>query len=181
MKMINSLLLMPTIKYITFKAHSDIREQTEAAAFNKNDLIENYLIAKATLNMTAIRPLTLPSQKAFTYKNNLRTMIQNNESVMLAIAPRTFTAVDLNGDEKITLSLGEKPGTFLSAIDRLDELKEDGFNTIHVLPIHPPGKKKAMGTAGSLYAPAKLVTDDGHLAIDPILIDRNDPRRLLCA
>ena len=76
-------------------------------------------------------------------------MIQNNESVMLAIVPRTFTAVDLNGDEKIILSEGEKQGTFLSGIERLDELKEDGFNTIHILPIHPPGKKKAMGTAGS--------------------------------
>ena len=35
-------------------------------------------------------------------------MIQNNESVMLAIAPRTFTAIDLNGDEKVSLSEGEK-------------------------------------------------------------------------
>ena len=110
------------------------------------------------------------------YHNNLRSMIQNNESVMLAIAPRTFTAVDMNGDEKITLSEGEKPGTFLSAIDRLDELKEDGFNTIHILPIHPPGKKNAMGTAGSLYAPQKFVTEDGHLALDPVLIDKDDPR-----
>ena len=49
-------------------------------------------------------------------------MIQNNESVMLAIAPRTFTAVDLNGDEKIMLCEGEKQGTLLSAINRLDEL-----------------------------------------------------------
>ena len=74
------------------------------------------------------------------------------------------------------MSKGEKPGTFLSAISRLDELKEDGFNTIHLLPIHPTGKVEAMGTAGSLYSPAKMVTDDGHLAIDPILIDENDSR-----
>mgnify|MGYP003296055545 CR=1 FL=1 len=32
-------------------------------------------------------------------------MIQNNESVMLAIAPRTFTAQDLNGDEKVVLAM----------------------------------------------------------------------------
>lgn len=64
----------------------------------------------------------------------------------------------------------------LSAISRLDELKADGINTIHILPIHPPGKKNAMGTAGSLYSPAKYVTDDGHLAIDPMIVDKNDPR-----
>ena len=33
-----------------------------------------------------------------------------------------------------------------------------------------------MGTAGSLYSPAKYVTDDGHLAIDPMIVDKNDPR-----
>ena len=49
-------------------------------------------------------------------------MIQNNESVMLAIAPRIFTAEDLDGDEKISLHKGEKPGTLLSAISRLDEM-----------------------------------------------------------
>ena len=65
-------------------------------------------------------------------------MIQNNESVMLAIVPRTFTAEDLNGDEKISIKNGEKNGTLLSAISRLDELKEDGINTIHLLPLHPP-------------------------------------------
>lgn len=103
-------------------------------------------------------------------------MIQNNQAVMMAIVPRTFTAQDLNGDDKVTLSTDEKCGTLLSAISRLDELKADGINTIHILPIHPPGKKNAMGTAGSLYSPAKYVTDDGHLAIDPMIVDKNDPR-----
>lgn len=177
MKAINNLLSTPTIKYPIFKSDSEDTERFNKPVFTQKDnLLENYLTAKAILNISAIKSLTLPPKKSFTYKNNLRTMIQNNESVMLAIAPRTFTAVDLNGDEKITLSQGEKPGTFLSAIERLDELKNDGFNTIHLLPIHPPGKKKAMGTAGSLYAPAQLVTKDGHLAIDPILIDKNDSR-----
>ena len=98
------------------------------------------------------------------------------ESVMIAIAPRTFTAQDLNGDEKITLKDGEKPGTLLSAIERLDELKNDGFNTIHLLPIHPPGLKNAMGTAGSIYSPARFLEKDGTLAIDPVIIEKNDPR-----
>ena len=103
-------------------------------------------------------------------------MIQNNQSVMLAIVPRIFNAKDLNGDDRISIKSGEQVGTFLNAIDRLDELKSDGFNTIHILPIHPTGKKNAMGTAGSLYSPLKFIEDNGDLAIDPILIDKNDPR-----
>ena len=139
-------------------------------------MIRNYLDSVAAANISTVNKVNRVNFKGNEYHNNLRSMIQNNESVMLAIAPRTFTAVDLNGDEIVSLSKGEKQGTFLSAIDRLDELKDDGFNTIHILPIHPPGMKKAMGTAGSLYSPAKLVTDDGHLAIDPMLIEKDDPR-----
>ena len=135
-----------------------------------------YLQNLALMNAASVKKVDLNAGKVQPYHNNLRSMIQNNESVMLAIVPRTFTAEDLNGDDKITLSTGEKNGTLLSAISRLDELKEDGINTIHILPIHPTGKKNAMGTAGSLYSPAKYVTDDGHLAIDPMIIDQNDPR-----
>jgi len=173
---INSVTINPTNKYLPFNSGLSSYDRTYSPVVDGNNLIENYLSAKAILNRYAVKSIELGKIDGFNYKNNLRTMIQNNESVMIAIAPRTFTAVDKNGDEKITLSEGETPGTFLSAIERLDELKNDGFNTIHILPIHPPGKKKAMGTAGSLYAPAKLVTDDGHLAIDPILIDKNDKR-----
>ena len=135
-----------------------------------------YLKNLARLNAPAVKKIDLAAANKAPYKNNLRTMIQNNQAVMLAIVPRTFTAQDLNGDDKVTLSTGEKCGTLLSAISRLDELKADGINTIHILPIHPPGKKNAMGTAGSLYSPAKYVTDDGHLAIDPMIVDKNDPR-----
>ena len=135
-----------------------------------------YLENLARINVPQVKRVDLASKEVKPYKNNLRTMIRNNQSVMLAIVPRTFTAQDLNGDDKVTLSTGEKNGTLLSAISRLDELKADGINTIHILPIHPTGKKNAMGTAGSIYSPAKYVTEDGHLAIDPMLIDKNDPR-----
>ena len=121
-----------------------------------------YLDNLALMNAAAVKKVDLTSAKTEPYKNNLRSMIRNNESVMMAIVPRTFTAQDLNGDDKVTLSTGEKVGTFLSAISRLDELKEDGINTLHILPIHPTGKKNAMGTAGSLYSPAKYVTDEGE-------------------
>ena len=172
MRQINSILVNTTAP-INYSPVSRGEKRLEEKAYD-SELINNYLKSVAVANAPVVSKVNFKGSEP--YKNNLRTMIQNNESVMLAIAPRTFTAQDLNGDEKITLSEGEKPGTFLSAIDRLDELKEDGFNTIHILPIHPTGKKKAMGTAGSLYSPQKFVTDDGHLALDPILIDKNDPR-----
>lgn len=102
------------------------------------------------------------------YKNNFKSMLQNGEAKILAIIPRTFNAKDENGDEKITGN--EKSGTFLNAIERLDEIKAEGFNTFHILPIHPTGKKHAMGLAGSLYSPLDF------LQIDPNLIDKNDKR-----
>ena len=141
-----------------------------------SEISAKYLQNLALMNAASVKKVDLNATKTEPYQNNLRSMIQNNESVMMAIVPRTFTAEDLNGDDKVTLSTGEKNGTLLSAISRLDELKNDGINTIHILPIHPTGKKNAMGTAGSLYAPAKYVTEDGHLAIDPMIIDQNDPR-----
>lgn len=102
------------------------------------------------------------------YKNNLKTMFRNNEAKILAIIPRTFNAKDTNLNQYIDGN--EQNGTFLNAIERLDEIKAQGFNTLHLLPIHEPGKKKAMGTAGSVYSPKDM------LSIDPMLIDKNDPR-----
>ena len=135
-----------------------------------------YLDNLAMMNAPAVKKVDSQKDRVPGYKNNLRSMIQNNESVMMAIVPRSFTAEDLNGDDKISFKDGEKNGTFLSAISRLDELKKDGINTIHILPIHPAGKKNAMGTAGSIYAPAKFLEKDGHMAYDPLLIDKNDKR-----
>ena len=182
MNLVSSISVNPTIPTLYFNARPSkdgvkgVNDGVKPAIKDNSEIVNQYLENTAMANAPAVKRADKSNLNNTAYKNNLRSMIQNNESVMIAIAPRTFTAVDKNGDDKITLSEGEKPGTFLSAINRLDELKEDGFNTIHILPIHPPGKKKAMGTAGSLYAPAKFVTDDGHLAIDPVLIDPNDKR-----
>lgn len=101
------------------------------------------------------------------YKNNLKDMLLNNQSQMIAVIPRIMNAQDLDGNELIQGD--EKPGTFVNAVERLDELVELGFNTQHILPIHPTGKINAMGTAGSIYAPAEL------LQLDPELVDENPP------
>ena len=168
------------ISAVNFRAAANyqtpVKPETKEYNVQDKEVTNKYLQNLALMNAAGVKKVDLNSNAQQPYKNNLRTMIQNNESVMMAIVPRTFTAKDLNGDDIVMLKEGEKNGTFLSAIERLDELKNDGINTIHILPIHPMGKKNAQGTAGSLYAPEKFVNDDGHLAIDPMLIDKNDPR-----
>ena len=62
----------------------------------------------------------------------------------------SFNANDTNKNGIIDND--EKSGNFINAIERLDEIKESGINTLHLLPITPVGKLKALGTAGSLYA-----------------------------
>ena len=90
--------------------------------------------------------------KDYEYKNNLRTKFLNNETIIMEINLRSFNAKDLDGDGFIQEHRGETSGNFLNAIDRLDELKNLGINTIHLLPITPVGKLKSLGTSGSLYA-----------------------------
>ena len=157
------------------KVEPQVAEQKQV---DKTDsgLINRYLENQAQINQPAVTKVSGKGSAPVNYHNNLRTMFTNNEAVMLAIVPRTFNAVDKNDDELIKRKDGEKPSTFLDCIDRLDEVKAEGFNTLHILPIHPTGKSHAMGTAGSLYSPLKFIEDDGQLAIDPDLVDKNDPR-----
>ena len=154
------------------------RSQNQAGSVvtENNEVTNKYMDNLAMINAPAVKKVDIKNADISNYKNNLRSMIQNNESVMLAIVPRIFNAKDLDGDDRISIKKGERVGTFLNAIERLDELKEDGINTIHILPIHPTGKKNAMGTAGSLYSPLKFIEDNGDLAIDPMLIEKDDPR-----
>lgn len=111
--------------------------------------------------------LSKPLQR-YEWKNDLRTLIQDNKAVIWAMIPRTFNAKDKDGNDLI--QSGEEKGTFLNAIERLDEMVALGVNTLHVLPIHPPGKINAMGLSGSVYAPLDM------LKIDPELRDPKDPR-----
>ena len=88
------------------------------------------------------------------WKNDLRTKFLNNETIIMEINMRSFNSQDKDGDGFIQKELGEVSGTFINAVDRLDEIKNLGINTLHILPITPTGKLKALGTAGSLYAAA---------------------------
>lgn len=134
---------------------------TTSPVIEKSNLISAYLNNQATINSALVKPVQQTQAENVEYKNNLKEMFNHNEAKILAIIPRTFNAKDKN--KNALIDEGEEAGNFINAIDRLDEVKSQGFNTLHVLPIHPAGKKKAMGTAGSLYSPADL------LEVDPLL------------
>ncbi len=132
------------------------------------NILEQFLNQKAINASVKVAPVSAKSTEQVPWKNNLRTLFQNNEAVIMGIIPRTFNAKNLSGDQLIRGN--DIKGNFNNAAERLDELKELGVNTLHVLPLNPPGVKNAMGTAGSLYAPSDF------LKIDPALDDKNDPR-----
>lgn len=135
---------------------------------DSTNLLRAFLDNQALLNTPTVKPVSAGVEPVKPYKNDLRTLFLTNSAKILAMIPRTFNAQDVDGNEYITGN--EVHGTFLNAIERLDEIKAQGFNTLHVLPINAPGKENAMGTAGSVYSPEDL------LKIDPVLIDKNDPR-----
>lgn len=97
--------------------------------------------------------------------NDLRTRFNSNKANIYGINIRTFNAQDTNGNEII--DEGEVSGNFLNAVERLDEIKALGINTLHVLPITPVGRLKALGTAGSVYAA------EDFWSINPQLVAKN--------
>lgn len=84
--------------------------------------------------------------------NDARTTFLRNKAIILAVNIRTFGAQDNDGNDIIEPEKGDVSGNFVNAVARLDEIKKQGINTLHLLPITPVGRVKALGTAGSLYA-----------------------------
>jgi len=125
-----------------------------------SNLVSMILTAQANQNIAIQNINNKPSEK-IEWKNDLRTLFRANKANILAVIPRTMNAKDTNGDGLI--SGKEEHGTFYNAIDELDNIKKLGINTLHVLPVNPPGKIGAKGNAGSVYAPLDL------LEIDPLI------------
>ena len=97
---------------------------------------------------------TLPSPAGNVWVNDLRTLFLSNNAIIYAVNLRTFAAQDVNQDGIIDGE--EESGNFLNSIGRLDEIQYMGINTLHILPVMEVGKIHALGTAGSLYAPASF-------------------------
>lgn len=93
--------------------------------------------------------------------NDLRTLYSNKNAIIYEINIRTFNANDKDGNGIITR--GEERGNFINASKRISELSEAGINTVKLLPILPVSKKHALGTAGSLFAPADFDKIDPFL------------------
>lgn len=102
------------------------------------------------------------------FANELRTIFKNNNAIIYTINLRTFGAKDYNNNDLIETELGEVKGTFINAIPKLKALKNNGINTVYLLPITKTGKLKALGTAGSLYAL------DSFDVLNPQLYDETD-------
>lgn len=134
-----------------------------------SNVLERFLQNQGLVAATRVSAVNNNATQAPTnYKNNLRTKFLNNDATIMGVIIRNFGAENKTGNE--LLREGDVKGTFNNAVKRLDEMKKLGINTLHVLPVNPPGKSNAMGTAGSVYAP------EDFLKIDPALDDTKDPR-----
>lgn len=102
-------------------------------------------------------------------RENIRDLFKNNAAIIYTINVRNFASIDKDKDGLINPNKGDTFGNFVLAKDKLKELKNDGINTIYLLPITKTGKLKALGTLGSLYSL------DSFDEIDPILdYSKND-------
>lgn len=161
---VNKPAVMQTPSY----SEADTVQASRQVEPKNTNILEQYLTQSGINAAVKVNPVNLNIGEKVQWKNDLRTLFKNNEAVIMGIIPRTFNAKDVEGNQLIRGN--DIKGTFINAIDKLDEMKKLGVNTLHVLPIHPPGVQNAMGTAGSIYAPADF------LKIDPALDDKNDPR-----
>lgn len=143
------------------------KQPVKAEPLGQN-VLERFLQNQSISAATTVKPVNTSNSNI--YHNDLRTKFQNNNAKIMGIIIRNFGAQDKFGNE--LLREGDIRGNFNNAVSRLDELKDLGINTLHVLPVNPPGKKNAFGTAGSLYAPQDF------LKIDPALDDPDDPRNV---
>lgn len=121
-------------------------------------------IYKSTAILLALLFSTQCAFSGDVWINDLRKMFSQNSAVIYEINMRTFAAQDVDGDGIIEFEEGEESGNFLNAISKLDELSKKGVNTLHILPITPTGKTKALGTAGSLYAASSFNTINPQLS-----------------
>lgn len=155
-------MLTNYMQNLTAKPAPAKEEQPQAAntPLPSSDFISNY--SKALVNRTTPTAKVEQAQaQPVDWKNDLHSMFTNNKVVLHAMIPRTFNAKDKDGNQLI--EDGEEQGTFYNAVERLDELKKYGVNTLHLLPINPPGTTGAFGTAGSVYAPKDYLQIDETL------------------
>ena len=85
-------------------------------------------------------------------RESIIEQFKTNSAIIYTINIRNFASIDKNNNGLIEIEKGDKLGNFLNAKEKLKDLKQQGINTIYILPITPVGSLKALGSAGSLYA-----------------------------
>lgn len=123
--------------------------------FDKINLERGYIMKLFNKILLLIVCFIFFMQKAYSsdiWVNDSRKLFASNSTIIYEINIRTFGAQDTNKNGIIDFENGEESGNFINAISRLDELAGKGINAIHVMPITPVGKTKALGTAGSVYS-----------------------------
>ena len=132
---------------------------------------------KFLIGLTFVSLFAQTAYSADVWVNDLRRMFTKDSAIIYEINLRTFGAQDTNKNGIIDFDEAEESGTFLNAIAKLDELSQKGVNTIHVMPITPVGKTKALGTAGSLYAASSFNTLNPQLASKQSALSINSQAR----
>lgn len=94
------------------------------------------LLLTLTLIVTSCKDETITAPPDKPAPQLLNDSLTANELVIYEMFVRNFT----------------NEGTFNAIVPRLDELKQLGINTIWLMPIHPIGVVKKLGTYGSPYA-----------------------------
>ncbi len=141
-----------SLKSIQSSKNSKLTQYENSVSFGENT---NFIKSYAQMLINRAKPIAqiqLSNTQNVPWKNNLKSRFENNQASVYALVMRTFNAQDKDGDELIDESKGEVAGTFRNAVERLDEIKNLGINTLHVLPINPVGKLAAKGTAGCVYS-----------------------------
>lgn len=137
---------------------------------NTKKIKSTMLLAAFFLGILSCGALSVnASQRQDVWRNDLSARLRSSNANIYALIIRTFNSNDKNGNGIIDIQNGEQIGTFINAIDRLDELKKLGVDTIHLLPINSIGTKEALGTAGSVYSMS------GFSTVDPRLDDSSKP------
>lgn len=169
---INTSYSTSRINFAATQAPEKTEKPQAPSAEATNPIVQKFLAGRGIkgfyMPIEKTAAVTDKSSVAGPWNNDLRKKFQDNDVKICAIVMRSFNAKDSDGDELILPH--EQTGTYLSAIERLPELRKMGVNAVHVLPIHPPGEQESMGNAGSVYSAKNL------LEFDPALCDPNDPR-----
>src|SRR5574344_2120723 len=113
-------------------------------------------ILKRILICLIVLLLTEACSYARPWNNNLKSLLSTNTAIISSINIRSFGANHNNSDRIIDEKAGDIKGSLLNDIDKLDIVKASGINVIEIMPITPVGKYKALGTAGSLFAPSSF-------------------------